>query len=269
MPKETLPIPNVKHIIGSISGLREFHVNYANAPEQCANSRASRLSRALGTTAQQLVERRKANTGSNYLDYQHSVLNIVSLLPRAIDSLTVLDAPKGTHEIADINQAKGNMVELNHAIRGIIDSRPSLTRPQLRLIIGQIATDMLTIEQTKRLQIETSGIITGMQQEIFTEQALWTIDGVDVDEGVSIEDDLHGVDIRFDYKGQQFALDVKSREEDTRSYRPNDGAIRFWTGLNGFELGHKFRANDEQLEIIRARLMSILEPDTTSIARVS
>lgn len=241
-------------------------IRYARTKESLEESRTSRLSWAIGSTAHDLVERHKKETGG-YLDYEHGMLNLISVIPSAAEAIDAI-GDDNHQDREDIRQAKQALIRLNHAIRTIIDGSPRMTRPQLLSKIREAAVSMVPIEQSKRFMNEVRMRIYGMQQEIFTEQALWSIDGVDVDEEVSIEDDLHGVDIRFKYNGRPFALDVKSHEPEPGIRRPDD-SIRFWTGLYGDELGERFRADDEQIVVIRNRLLAIIDPDAASINRAS
>lgn len=267
MPKETPKPPGTRDILQRLMRQQAFMFDYATVQATHDPERAPRLSWSIGATARKLVERQAKRNGG-YLDYEHSMLQIISLIPSTVDAMAVVNAEPGRYEYEGILQAKRSLVKFNHAIRWIVDSSPWLTRSRLHSSITEAAPLMIPTQKSKAFQEQLRASITGMQQEIFTEQALWSIDGVEVDEEVSIDDDLQGIDIRFSYNGRPFELDVKSREQRPGEHLP-DNTTRFWTGLNGYELGDHFRANEEQLAIIRNRLMTVIDPASTSEDRAS
>lgn len=273
MQKEKNAPTRTRDIIQSLATTPVFMAKLAQTPEAQDEKSIPRIAVALGATASHFVEHHKAQRGSDYLDDVHQELNLVSLVPSAAQGWMVLSAPKYTYEREEIHQAKRAVIEFNHAIRSIIDRSPSLTRQELLTRISDIAAHMVPNFLANDFRGNVRAVVVGMQQEIFTEQALWSIPDVEVDDEVSVEDELHGVDIRFHYKGKPYAIDVKSSPESVAeaeaNSRQSDTNILFWTGLRGHEIGEAFRPNKEQEATIRERLMSLLEPGVTSATQVS
>lgn len=217
---------------------------------------SERVATALGRAADVMVHNYRVENQTTYLDERHQLLALLPTISPAAEAMSIVNSPDVSKEAID--QAKEALIQFNHGVRLIIDASPSMPRDELLSTIDQLALQVLPTGNYRTFTREIRQRVIGMQQEIFTEQALWTIPGVDVHEEVSVNDELRGVDIRFSYDRNDYEMDVKSREEYETAEIDSSGRFRFWTGLSGYELGESFRANDEQLATIRDRLLARL-----------
>lgn len=212
----------------------------------------------------QTVVVREAQNGR--LDVHVNALNIISCLPDFLQGQLELD------RIYEKEQRSGlvvprrvkvphlkKVIPFNHAIRETIDDNPRLNSDDLRGFILKTGMGMyhpsdLDIEYLRQACSER---IAAMQAEIFTEQALWHVPGVDDIENADTADELDGIDLRCTYEGEDFSIDVKStrrQEQEAWKHWVEGDAIPFWTGLSLDELGRHFRAKEDQISTIAQRL---------------
>lgn len=273
MPKEKPTTPNPRNIINGIMRSDEFLGVLQRTDEMNTESGIPRMSRAIGRTAGVLVDHYRKAKQTTYLDTPHQILDLIAHIPEVVEAYAVLDEPSGYYEKQEIKESKLATIRFNHVLRRIIDSSSNLTRRELLALVNQTATTMVPNDQMPSFRTHVAQNVAGMQQEIFTEQALWSIDGVEVYDEVSVDDDKRGVDIRFSYKGSEYALDVKSKAEDAaeaeRNLQPGNPQIPFWTGIYGSDLGESFRPSAEQEATIRNRLLALLNVNENAHQEVS
>ncbi len=260
MAKTYTPTTQPHELTSQIQGSNEYLAVLARDRDDLRELPVpDRIATAIGRAAAVMVRKYQVENQTEYLDEKHQVLALLSTVSPAAEAMNVVHSPDASKE--EIGQAKDTLIRFNHGVRLIIDASPSTTRRELLSLIDQLAIQVLPNDDTGDFSRETRRRVTAMQQEIFTEQALWTIPDVEVYEEVSVEDEKKGVDIRFSYKRDMYEMDVKSSEENENVGIGSSGHFRFWTGLTGYQLGESFRANDEQLAIIRARLLARLDAE--------
>lgn len=264
MNNVTNKLENPRHYFSQIARTNEFLEGRKNGLA---------LPEAMASVALKLVDLQREKH-SGHLDVHGNARNIIARLPDYIEGQHELDkvrlredrtgswAPR-EQKIPHLTKA----IEFNHAIRETIDSNPALsTNDVLRFITRAHMGLSKDMGETRYIQEQVRGVLVGMQHEIAVEQALWSLEGTDNIQEASLADELKGIDIKLDYFGKPVDIDVKAgRMGETKAWekwKPGK-PLPFWSGLDADELGTRFRANDSQVEVVKARLTSLLSGQQT------
>ncbi len=110
-------------------------------------------------------------------------------------------------------------------------------------------------------------VINGMRHEIAAEIALRKIKGVRAVHTTSIDDDLAGIDLIVEYKGNIIGLDIKSTPDSARNANNSDrdeGCHAIWSGFDHRRgdfgsYGDNLMPSDEAVKKVRSLYKEELE----------
>ena len=132
--------------------------------------------------------------------------------------------------------ARGLGAAFNKVVRDIISKRQYAHKSELISDV-QGAMDCLGYgdEEIESAYKFLDHVINGMRHEIAAEIALRKTKGVRAVHTTSIDDDLAGIDLIVEYKGNTIGLDIKSTPDSARNANNSDrdeGCHATWSGFD-------------------------------------
>ena len=163
---------------------------------------------------------------------------------------------------------KETVVAFNKVVRDII-SEGQYTRKSDLISDVQNAMDCLgySDEEIENAYKFLDHVINGMRHEIAAEIALRKIKGVRAVHTTSIDDDLAGIDLIVEYKGNIIGLDIKSTPDSARNANNSDrdeGCHAIWSGFDHRRgdfgsYGDNLMPSDEAVKKVRSLYKEELE----------
>ena len=163
---------------------------------------------------------------------------------------------------------KETVVAFNKVVRDII-SEGQYTRKSDLISDVQNAMDCLgySDEEIENAYKFLDHVINGMRHEIAAEIALRKIKGVRAVHTTSIDDDLAGIDLIVEYKGNIIGLDIKSTPDSARNANNSDrdeGCHAIWSGFDHRRVdfgsyGDNLMPSDEAVKKVRSLYKEELE----------
>lgn len=131
---------------------------------------------------------------------------------------------------------KETVVAFNKVVRDII-SEGQYTRKSELISDVQNAMDCLgySDEEIENAYKFLDHVINGMRHEIAAEIALRKTKGVRAVHTTSIDDDLAGIDLIVEYKGNTIGLDIKSTPDSARNANNSDRDEGYHASWSGFD----------------------------------
>ena len=131
---------------------------------------------------------------------------------------------------------KETVVAFNKVVRDII-SEGQYTRKSDLISDVQNAMDCLgySDEEIENAYKFLDHVINGMRHEIAAEIALRKTKGVRAVHTTSIDDDLAGIDLIVEYKGNTIGLDIKSTPDSARNANNSDRDEGYHASWSGFD----------------------------------
>ena len=230
---------------------------------------------ALLSVAAKEVADRQTTENNGYDTPEIMQRRLISMLPSWLKSQKELDLHRDEMTRAEKRTVLEPVVEFNHILRTMIDNEVYTSMPEITQFTQEALLEMRAsphVLQYAKQQLR--GVVDGMRHEIASESVLSDLPDVyDVRQGEGIDDEMRGRDIYVEYKGEEIALDIKSRPEraaeaNARSSRSDYVAI--WSGFEWEDFGNSLVPSKEQIAAKRAywtaELARLHGEGTTAIA---
>lgn len=193
-------------------------------------------------------------------DGPHSVpLRLLAITPEYTVAQSRLDdlRSRGGNK-QEIIDEKIKVIKFNHQLRDIVDHNPRLGVNDL---LSFVESSMMTLEgatAARQARSSVSNTLHGMRHELAFEGLLYHLTdyGVVYDENDKapedlIKEELTGIDLVVNYKGQPLAIDVKASVESAQKKQQknllnNSPKLAIWSQFNTRDLGPTLRPQYDQ-----------------------
>ena len=169
---------------------------------------------------------------------EYKILELIQKMPYWICAEEKLESYRNGvfYERNNKIREKETVVAFNKVVRDII-SEGQYTRKSDLISDVQNAMDCLgySDEEIENAYKFLDHVINGMRHEIAAEIALRKTKGVRAVHTTSIDDDLAGIDLIVEYKGNTIGLDIKSTPDSARNANNSDrdeGYYAIWSGFD-------------------------------------
>ena len=169
---------------------------------------------------------------------EYKILELIQKMPCWICAEEKLESYRNGvfYERNNKIKEKETVVAFNKVVRDII-SEGQYTRKSDLISDVQNAMDCLgySDEEIENAYKFLDHVINGMRHEIAAEIALRKTKGVRAVHTTSIDDDLAGIDLIVEYKGNTIGLDIKSTPDSARNANNSDrdeGCHATWSGFD-------------------------------------
>ena len=169
---------------------------------------------------------------------EDGVLELIRVMPYWIRAEEKLESYRNGvfYERNNKIREKETVVAFNKVVRDII-SEGQYTRKSELISDVQNAMDCLgySDEEIENVYKFLDHVINGMRHEIAAEIALRKTKGVRAVHTTSIDDDLAGIDLIVEYKGNTIGLDIKSTPDSARNANNSDRDEGYHASWSGFD----------------------------------
>ena len=169
---------------------------------------------------------------------EYKILELIQRMPYWICAEEKLESYRNGvfYERNNKIREKETVVAFNKVVRDII-SKGQYTRKSELISDIQGAMECLgySDEEIENAYKFLTHVINGMRHEIAAEMALRKTKGVRAVHTTSIDDDLAGIDLIVEYKGNIIGLDIKSTPDSARNANNSDrdeGYYAIWSGFD-------------------------------------
>ena len=169
---------------------------------------------------------------------EYKILELIQRMPYWICAEEKLESYRNGvfYERNNKIREKETVVAFNKVVRDII-SKGQYTRKSELISDIQGAMECLgySDEEIENAYKFLTHVINGMRHEIAAEMALRKTKGVRAVHTTSIDDDLAGIDLIVEYKGNIIGLDIKSAPDSARNANNSDrdeGCHASWSGFD-------------------------------------
>lgn len=176
--------------------------------------------RAVSLGAQALAESFTSEHG--YKSRQGTRFEVISRINNLVPSVEQLHYLRQNRaDKATQRPYAEEVIEFNHSLRNMIDNEPKLTFNQVSNFLVNMYTasnkgrftDIREWEQNRnKFTQEIEGALRGMRAEIAAEQIIGTMDDVEYDTEVTVDEELNGIDGFVTMRGVEFPVDIKSSQ---------------------------------------------------------
>ena len=169
---------------------------------------------------------------------EYKILELIQRMPYWICAEEKLESYRNGvfYERNNKIREKETVVAFNKVVRDII-SEGQYTRKSELISDIQGAMDYLGYgdEEIENAYKFLTHVINGMRHEIAAEIALRKTKGVRAVHTTSIDDDLAGIDLIVEYKGNTIGLDIKSTPDSARNANNSDRDEGYHASWSGFD----------------------------------
>ena len=169
---------------------------------------------------------------------EYKILELIQRMPYWICAEEKLESYRNGvfYERNNKIKEKETVVAFNKVVRDII-SEGQYTRKSDLISDVQNAMDCLgySDEEIENAYKFLDHVINGMRHEIAAEIALRKTKGVRAVHTTSIDDDLAGIDLIVEYKGNTIGLDIKSTPDSARNANNSDRDEGYHASWSGFD----------------------------------
>lgn len=217
----------------------------------------------LAESSTQVAERQvKENKG--YETPETLQRKLVGVLPEWLEQQRALDLHRDAMTRDEKRTALTSVVEFNHILRQMIDNEVYTTMPEVTTFIKEVLLMMRASPQVVQYAEQGArAVLDGMRHEIASESVISSLPDVyDARQGEGIDDEMRGIDIHAVYKGEEIALDIKSKQKsaddaNAKAYRPDYVAV--WSGFDWEDFGNRLVPPKEKIAKKREYWQNTLE----------